>query len=387
MKKVLSVILCLALVLSLAGCSKSGTPKTEDENAPADVITDAPENTGNAEETADSQEDVQPASYEYDELYQGLPFNDVYPLEDGPILINGEEKPIKIGFSQTGFNHPWRIEMNNSILAQVERFPNVEVVMTDGNVDIVKQAADIDDLLAQGCDAIILSPIDSNALVAAADKVMAAGIPLIVLDRDVYTDKTLFMGQSNYAIGMELGKKLAEDLGGKGNVVEITGLLGNAVTIDRQKGFRDAIADFPDINVIAEGDGQFLREPASKLMDDFLIAHDDIDAVYSHAEESAWGAALAIQRANRTGDNILQYTIDASNEGFRSVDSGEFQADGNYTPFIGQVGVRAALYVLMGKELTGAEPYENNGLRFELPELPIVTKDNVSDWLGKGWGE
>lgn len=387
MKKVLSVILCLALVLSLAGCSKSGTPKTEDENAPADVITDAPENTGNAEETADSQEDAQPASYEYDELYQGLPFNDVYPLEDGPILINGEEKPIKIGFSQTGFNHPWRIEMNNSILAQVERFPNVEVVMTDGNVDIVKQAADIDDLLAQGCDAIILSPIDSNALVAAADKVMAAGIPLIVLDRDVYTDKTLFMGQSNYAIGMELGKKLAEDLGGKGNVVEITGLLGNAVTIDRQKGFRDAIADFPDINVIAEGDGQFLREPASKLMDDFLIAHDDIDAVYSHAEESAWGAALAIQRANRTGDNILQYTIDASNEGFRSVDSGEFQADGNYTPFIGQVGVRAALYVLMGKELTGAEPYENNGLRFELPELPIVTKDNVSDWLGKGWGE
>lgn len=382
MKKFLSIILSLALVMSLFACSNSTNPKTEDEKAPADTATDKTDKTDDADVT----DKTEPVTYEFDELYQTLPFKDVYPIEDGPILINGEEKPIKIGFSQTGFNHPWRIEMNNSILAQIERFPNVEVVMTDGNVDIVKQAADIDDLLAQGCDAIILSPIDSTALVAAADKVMAAGIPLIVLDRDVFTDKTLFMGQSNYSIGMELGKKLAEDLGGKGNVVEITGLLGNAVTIDRQKGFRDAIAAYPDIEVIAEGDGQFIREPASKLMDDFLIAHDDIDAVYSHAEESAWGAALAIQRANRTGDNILQYTIDASNEGFRSVESGEFQADGNYTPFIGQVGVRAALYALMGQDLTGSASYDY-GMKYELPEMPIVIKDNVSDWLGKGWGE
>lgn len=379
MRKVLSVILCLVFVFSLVACAKETNQTSGDK-------VESTDKTDKTNDTADVADGSKTVTYQYDEFYKGLPFSDVYPLEDGPILINGEEKQIKIGFSQTGFNHPWRIEMNNSILAQVERFPNVEVIMTDGNVDIVKQASDIDDLLVQGCDAIILSPIDSQALVAAADKVLAAGIPLIVLDRDVYTDKTLFMGQSNYAIGYELGNKMAEDLGGKGNVVEITGLLGNAVTIDRQNGFRDAIAAFPDIKVIAEGDGEFIREPASQLMDDFLIAHSDIDAVYSHAEESAWGAALAIQRANRTGDNILQYTIDASNEGFRSVESGEFQADGNYTPFIGQVGVRAALYALMGKDLTNAQSYEY-GMKYELPEMPIVTKENVSDWLGKGWGE
>lgn len=319
-------------------------------------------------------------------FYRGLPFSDIFPLPEGPVAIGGEARKIKIGFAQTAFNHPWRIEMNNSIQAEVDRHSNVEVILTDGNVDVAKQHSDIEDLLSQGCDAIIMSPIDSGGLVNAARRVMARGVPLIVLDRDVYSDKTVFIGQSNYAIGKQLGDLLVNDFGGKANVVEITGLKGTAPAIDRQKGFRDVIKDYPGIVIIGEGDGEFLREPASKLMDDFLIAHDDIDAVYSHAEESAWGADLAIRRAGRFGDGIKQYTIDASNGGFRSVKSGQFTADGNYTPHIGQVGVRAALYVLMGRELTGLTDYEHGKMR-ELPELPVVTADNVDEWIGRGWGE
>ncbi len=319
-------------------------------------------------------------------FYEGLPFPEIFPLPEGPVLIDGEARKIKLGFAQTAFNHPWRIEMNNSVQAEVDRHPNVEVILTDGNVDVAKQHSDIEDLLSQGCDAIIMSPIDSAALANAACKVMERGIPLIVLDRDVYAPKTVFIGQSNYAIGKQLGDLLVKDFDGAANVVEITGLKGTAPAIDRQKGFRDAIQNYPGIKVIGEGDGEFLREPASKLMDDFLIAHDAIDAVYSHAEESAWGADLAIRRAGRSGDGIKQYTIDASNGGFRSVKSGQFTADGNYTPHIGQVGVRAALYVLMGKELDGLTSYEYGMMR-ELPELPVVTAANVDEWIGRGWGE
>jgi ribose transport system substrate-binding protein len=320
------------------------------------------------------------------DFYDSLPFPDIYPLPAGPVLVNGAAKRIKLGFAQTAFNHPWRIEMNNSVQAEVDRHPNVEVVLTDGNVDVAKQHSDIEDLLSQGCDAIIMSPIDSAALANAARKVMERAVPLVVLDRDVYADKTVFIGQSNYAIGQQLGDLLVKVFDGEANVVEITGLKGTAPAIDRQRGFRDAIKDHPGIKVIAEGDGEFLREPASKLMDDFLIAHDDIDAVYSHAEESAWGADLAIRRAGRAGDGIRQFTIDASNAGFRSVKSGQFTADGNYTPHIGQVGVRAALYVLMGKELDGLQKYEYGSMR-ELPELPVVDAANVDEWIGRGWGE
>jgi ABC-type sugar transport system substrate-binding protein len=322
------------------------------------------------------------------DLYAELPFKDVLPLDDGPILINGKEKKIKIGFSQTGFNHPWRVEMVNAAKAEVERHSNVSLIVTDGNVDVVKQGNDIDDLIAQGVDAIILSPVESDGLVNATKRAMKAGIPVIVQDRDVFTDKTLFMGQSNFSLGQRVAEELVKKLNGKGNVLEITGLLGSSPAIDRHDGFMSIIKKYPNIKVLQQGDGQWIREPAVKLMEDWLTAYgkNEINAVFSHAEESSWGALLAIQRANRQGDGILHYTMDGSNEGFRSVKKGEFEADGNYTPYIGQLGVRAALYTLMGKEIAGQEKYEY-GAKITLPDLPVVVKSNADEWIGKGWGK
>jgi ribose transport system substrate-binding protein len=325
---------------------------------------------------------------EFADLYAELPFTDILPLDDGPILIKGKEKKIKIGFSQTGFNHPWRVEMINAAKAEVERHSNVSIIVTDGNVDVVKQGNDIDDLIAQGVDVIVLSPVESDGLVTATKRAIKAGIPVIVLDRDVFTDKTLFMGQSNFSLGQRVADELVKKLNGKGNVLEITGLLGSSPAIDRHDGFMSIIKKYPDIKVLQQGDGQWIREPAVKLMEDWLTAFgkNQIDAVFSHAEESSWGASLAIQRANRQGDGILHYTMDGSNEGFRSVKNGEFEADGNYTPYIGQLGIRAALYTLMGKEIGGKEKYKY-GEQITIPDLPVVVKGNADEWIGKGWGE
>lgn len=321
------------------------------------------------------------------DFWKQLPFQDVLPLEEGPIKIDGKEE-IKIGFSQTGFNHPWRVEMVEAAKAEVARHSNVSLVVTDGNVDVVKQSNDVDDLLAQGVDAIVLSPVESDGLVNATKRAMEAGVPVIVLDRDVFTDKTLFMGQSNFSLGQRVAEVLVDKLGEKGNVLEITGLLGSSPAIDRHEGFMSVIKDYPDIKVLQQGDGEWIREPAVKLMEDWLTAYGkgEIDAVFSHAEESSWGAQLAIQRANRVDDGIMHFTMDGSNEGFRSVKNDEFEADGNYTPYIGQLGIRAALYSLMGKEIGGKESYEF-GEKITLPDLPVVVKENADEWIGKGWGE
>lgn len=319
--------------------------------------------------------------------WEGLPYMDIMPLDEGPILIDGEEKDIVIGFSQTGFNHPWRVEMINSAQAEIARHPNLKMVTTDGNVDIVKQSADIRDLISQGVDAIVMSPVESAGLVGAVEEATAAGIPVIVLDRDVFTDqRTLFIGQSNVTMGAAVAQVMADELEGKGKILEITGLMGSSPAIGRQEGMMQTLANYPDIEILATGDGEWIREPAVKLMEDWLIAYDEIDAVFSHAEESSWGAQLAIERAGRQDEGIRHYTMDASNEGFVSVKDGTFQADGNYTPFIGQLGVRAALYTLMGQDIEGMEDYEY-GSQIVLPDLPVVTAANVDEWIGKGWGD
>ncbi len=316
----------------------------------------------------------------YDDV---LPFTEILPMEAGE--VGGA--PIKIGFSQTGFNHPWRVEMIKSAQAEVARHANVSMVITDGNVDIRKQNNDVDDLLAQEVDAVVMSPVESAGLAPAALKVMAAGKPLILLDRDVEVAKTVFIGQSNVTMAKGVGEVMVKLLEGKGNIVELTGLIGSSPAIDRQKGMYEALVEAPAITVVASGDAEWIRDPAVKLMDDFLVANPEINAVFSHAEESSWGAQFSIARAGRCADNILQFTHDASNAGFQSVKDGLFAADGNYSPFIGDVGVRAALMALQGIEIPDLQDYEFEGKLYRLPDLPVVTAENVDDWLGKGWGD
>lgn len=316
----------------------------------------------------------------YDDV---LPFTDHLPLPEGPI----GDSPITIGFSQTGFNHPWRVEMIKSAQAEVARHPNVSLVVTDGNVDIAKQNNDVSDLLSQGVDAVVMSPVESDGLVPAGNRVMQEDKPLVLLDRDIPSEKTLFIGQSNITMARGVAEVMIERLNGEGRILEITGLIGSSPAIDRQRGMRQALENAPGIEVVATGDGEWIREPAVALIEDWLVAFDDVDAVFSHAEESSWGAQFAIARANRCGDNIMHFTHDASNAGFESVQQGMFEADGNYSPFIGDIGVRAALMALSGQEIPDREEYEFEGWLYRLPDLPVVASENVEEWLGRGWGD
>lgn len=348
----------------LSACSKEETPTTVDPNkvwAISDLTTT---------QLADVYANI-------------LPFTDVLPLAEGPI----GDKPIVLGFSQTGFNHPWRVEMIKSAQAEVARHPNVSMIVTDGNVDIAKQNNDVSDLLSQGVDAVVMSPVESAGLVPAGNKVLDANKPLVLLDRDIPSSKTLFIGQSNITMAKAVGDVMVEKLGGKGKILEITGLIGSSPAIDRQKGMMEALAAAPDIEILATGDGEWIREPAVSLMEDWLVAYDEIDAVFSHAEESSWGAQFAIARANRCGEHIMHFTHDASNAGFQSVKDGMFTADGNYSPFIGDIGVRAALMALMGQEIPNKQEYEFEGWLYRLPDLPVVTAENADEWLGRGWGD
>lgn len=354
----------LALVATTSACQASSVASSNDESEAGSSLS--------GEAAAD--------------LYSGLPFTDVLPLDEGEVAVDGNSE-LTIGFSQTCFNHPWRTAMIESAEAEVARHPGVELVVLDGNCDVAKQSNDVDDLVARGVDAVILSPVESAGLAPAAGRVVSAGIPLVVLDRDVPAEKTVFIGQSNVEMARDTAERMIEDLGGQGKIVEITGLSGSSAATDRSEGLRQALEDAPGIEVIAVGDGEWVREPAVGIMDDWLTKFDDIDAVFSHAEESSWGAQQAIANAGRCGDGIRHYTHDGSSPGFEAVAAGDFQADGNYSPFIGDIGVRAALLALQGEEIADAEAYDQPGVRLELPGLPTVVPDNAEEWIPKGWGD
>jgi ribose transport system substrate-binding protein len=370
-----------AVALALSACG--GGEETDGGEAGASA--DAEEDTGAAPEDAEAAAliDEEGTLGGWDDL----PFTDILPVDEGPVEIDGETPDILIGFSQTCFNHPWRVAMLESVQAEVDRHDNVSVVTLDGNCDIVKQSNDIDDLLAQGVDAIVMSPVESDGLVNSANRVLEADIPLIVLDRDVFTDKSLFIGQSNVTMAHGVAQELVEALDGEGQILEITGLVGSSPAIDRSTGLEMALEEAPGIELLTTGDGEWIREPAVALMEDWLVRFPEIDAVFSHAEESSWGAQQAISRAGRCDDGIMHFTFDGSAAGFESVADGQFRANGNYSPFIGDIGVRAALLLLQGQEIDGAEEYDQPGQYLQLPDLPVVIPENAEEWVPRGWGD
>ena len=104
-------------------------------------------------------------------FYKSLPFTSILPLPDGPVSIPGKTGDITVGFSQTGFNHPWRTAMLAALQAEACRHPNIQIVVVDGNVDVAKQNNDVRDLLARGFF-VSDQPLGSREL-ETADQVVA----------------------------------------------------------------------------------------------------------------------------------------------------------------------------------------------------------------------
>lgn len=271
-----------------------------------------------------------------------------------------------IGMSQCNLGEPWRVQMNADVKAAASKHPELEVIYKDAQNDTLKQRAHVEEFVSAGVDLIIISPKEAQPLTEPVAKAMAAGIPVIVLDRRVIGDQyTCFIGADNKLIGRKAGEWIVKTLGGKGNVVELKGLMTSTPGQDRHAGFREAIAG-SEINIIFEADMKWLEPDARKEMESALSRFDGVDLVYAHNDPGAHGAYLAAKAAGRDGD-IKFVGIDAlPQEGVIYVKQGILDATFQY-PTGGAEAIDNALKILRGETV----PKEITlGSR-------VFTKDNV----------
>lgn len=158
-------------------------------------------------------------------------------------------------------------------------------------------------------------------MATAATTVTNAGIPLILVNRNVSNDDyTCAITGSNYQIGQKTAEDMAERLGGKGRVAMIQGTLGATDTTDRATGFMETIANYPGIEVVADVCGDYNKDKGMSAMEDVLITYPDLDAVFCHNDEMAQGAYLACESAGNTdiliyGNDCYSSTLDMIGEG------------------------------------------------------------------------
>jgi ribose transport system substrate-binding protein len=278
-----------------------------------------------------------------------------------------------IGMSQCNLGEPWRVQMNLDIKNEAEKHPEISVTYKDAQNDSLKQRSQIEEYVNAGVDLIIVSPKEAAPLTPPVAAAFEKGIPVIVLDRRVLGDQyTCFIGADNKKIGKAAGQWIVDKLGGRGQIVELKGLMTSTPGQDRHSGFREGIKG-SDLDIIFEADMKWLEPESRKEMESALARFKNIDLVYAHNDPGAHGAYLAAKATNREKD-ILFVGIDAlPHEGQIYVRQGILQASFEY-PTGGREAIQTALMILNGeyvpKEITLSSR--------------VFTKDNVEqggEWL------
>jgi ribose transport system substrate-binding protein len=218
-----------------------------------------------------------------------------------PSENHGDKKQFVVGYSQSNNAEPYRAQLNLQLEYFMKQHPDMKLLpIADAKQSSATQVSQVQQFIQQKVDVLIVSPNEPAPLTAAVNQACQAKIPVIILDRSVNTDcYTSFIGGDNYEIGKKAGEAATQALPNGGNVVELRGLLSDQPQIDRDKGFRDAIAANPKIKIIANREAKWLKENAVPVMQQWLARFPKIDLVYGHNDPMALGAYLAARAQHR----------------------------------------------------------------------------------------
>lgn len=265
------------------------------------------------------------------------------------------EAKYVIGFSQCTTTEPWRALFNRLLVAEAAKMPDVRLDVLDAQDQTARQVADMESFINRKVDAILISPREAPGLTAIVERATSAGIPVVVLDRDVNTKNyACFVGGDNMEIGREAGRYAVEALGGpsnaKGFIYEIWGGQASTPAQERHNGFHEIVDKEAGIKVEGNQDGDWKQRKGYDIMETALKRYDKIDLVYAHNDPMAYGAHLAAKDAGRE-KGIRFVGIDAiPEEGCMWVKSGELAATFVYPP-PGVQGLHNALKILKGEKV------------------------------------
>ncbi len=260
-----------------------------------------------------------------------------------------EEPPhdpeLLLGFSQLGTESAWRSGNSADIEKKAEE-NGVSLMLENANRKQENQIAAIRRFIAYQVDVIAFSPIVEEGWDNVLLEAKEAGIPVVLVDRDISTDKegliSCHIGADFYQEGVMAGEyllrkadRLKKD---KLHIVEITGTEDSTPMRQRQAGFMDTISGDERMEVIESVNGDFLKSRGAECMRYLLEKYgEDIDVVYSHNDEMTLGALPEIEKAGFTpGDDMVIISIDGGQEAIDVLKRGRINCVVECTPMLGQ---------------------------------------------------
>ena len=259
------------------------------------------------------------------------------------------KKSYLIGVSQCS-EDSWRTKMNSEIRRESYLYDNVRVEFASAKDDNRVQIAQIEHFIEQGADLIIVSPNEAKALTPVINKAFDRGVRVVLVDRKSASDKyTAFIGADNVAIGRAVGRFVGEHLGGKGRVMELQGLRGSSPAMERDSGFREALAHYPQIKVVANAYADWFAQKAESEAERMFKDVGGADLVFAQCDRMGIGAHQATQKLGIKGVKIVGVdALPTPGDGIEAVKNGTFLATFVY-PTHGDEVLKLAMNILEGR--------------------------------------
>ncbi|UUU21801.1 ABC transporter substrate-binding protein [Streptomyces sp. DSM 40750] len=254
-------------------------------------------------------------------------------------------KKITLGFSQVGSESGWRSANTDSVKSAAKE-AGYTLKFSDAQQKQENQISAIRSYIAQKVDVIAFSPVVVTGWDAILKEAKAAKIPVVLTDRSVESDESLFVtlvGSDFTDEGRRAAKileKVLETAGHKGKVkiAQLEGTTGAAPAIERAKGFKEVMdADHKDDwEIVVSQTGEFTRAGGKQVMAAFLQSNPDINVLYAHNDDMGLGAIQAIEAAGKKpGKDILIVTVDGVKDGFIAMSEGKINAIVECNPLLG----------------------------------------------------
>ncbi len=257
---------------------------------------------------------------------------------------------VVVGFSQPGAESAWRVALTDSVREKFTEEHGYKLIYTDGKSKQDNQIRDIRTFIQQGVDYIVLSPIVETGWDTVLSEAKAAGIPVIICDRNVVVSNeslyTAFVGSDFKAEGKSAIaglEKILEDEGKSAdsplNIVHIKGTIDSSAQLGRTKALEDAIKEHSNWKVVYEDCGEFTKAKAREIMSQALeeVGEENIDVIYCENDEEAYGAIAAMNEMGvEYGDGgIKVISFDAINTALTLCMTGSISVEVECNPLQG----------------------------------------------------
>ncbi|WP_414148514.1 sugar ABC transporter substrate-binding protein [Erwinia sp. BNK-24-b] len=234
-------------------------------------------------------------------------------------------KDIQIGVSMALFDDNFLTIVRNSVQKEMQK-EGVKGQVEDAKNDVSQQLQQVQNFIGQGVDAIIVNPVDTNAVKPIMAQASKAGIPLIFINRRPaaeLTGKMAYVGSNSELAGKLQMEALAKDMNYKGNVAILLGDLANESTRERTKGVKEVVAKYPGLKITQQQTAKFMRNDAVDVVSNWLTAGDDIQAIASNNDEMAIGA---LQALGKNENHVLVAGVDGTPDALQMIKNGKMVA-------------------------------------------------------------